>query len=521
MSTQEALYQEVLKLRNELASRDQEIKILRKRIDYLTRKLFGSGNSEKLNPEQLQLMLGELQSLQAQLAGDSADEDGDPPESSPESDSENEPKKSVPRYKLPDTLEIEEVHITPEEVKAEPEAYKRIGEEVTEELDVVPPRFIRRIIKRGKYVRKDERASPPIVAKLPPRLIERGILSPGLIAYILVSKFCDHMPFYRQEKIFRERYGIKISRKQMCEAHDHCADWLKPIYQYIQKDFRRRSYLQADESPVFYLDPSKNQTSKGYLWAYGVPHGDVLYDWQDGTRSHTALAKFLGSFEGFLQCDGYVAYETHAAENNGVKLAHCMAHVRRKFYEALNEAPAKISPILQDIQALYHIEAGLRKEKQDAEKNNTPLDEPATRKAKRQAESKPIMTALHAKIKALENESLPTLGLGQAVQYTLPRWENLCHYLEHGELEIDNNLQENAMRPIAIGRKNWMFFGHKGTGERSAILYSLIESCRRRGIEPYAYLRDVLTRRPSTPLDKIETLIPANWQSSNPKAVTV
>jgi transposase len=508
MRAAESLLEENTKLKQENDAVKKENALLRKKIDALTRRLFGSGSSEKLAPEQLQLMLDELNALTKQLGDEPSDNEDEAEALSNKTSEDPLAKPRRASRALPDDIEIVEIHITPDEVEAEPDAFKWIGKEVTEELDIEPMRFLKRLIIRGKYVRIDDKESPPIIAKLPPRLIDKGTLAPGLIAHLIIAKYSDHLPFYRQEKILRERYGVHISRKQMCEMVDKVADWVNPIVQNMRDEFRRRRYLQADEIPIQYIDPDsgKKHTSKGYLWAYGVPGADVIYDWDGGSRSHASVRKFLGSFTGKLQCDGYGAYETLVKTNGDITLVGCMAHVRRKFFEALSESPSEVAAILKDLQSLYRIEHELR---QSGAQYDVRLN-------RRQVDSKPVMDALRKKIEALSGSSLPSLAVGKACDYALGRWQTLTRYLEDGELEIDNNLQENAMRPIALGRKIWLFIGRREAGQRSAIIYTLIESCRRRGIEPYAYLRDILQRRPNTHLADITELTPANWKNSNP-----
>ena len=209
----------------------------------------------------------------------------------------------------PEHLEVEEIVIEPEAVKVEPQKWRLIGEEVTEELDLLPARFIRRRYIRRKYVSREKPQEPPVLAPLPSRLIEKGIPGVGLLVHILLSKYVDHLPLYRQEKIFRERYGVRVARQSMLDWIHQVAQWLKPIYNYMCLQLFEGGYIQADETPIRYLDPDvgkKEGCRKGYLWVYGRPGGEVLYDWHTG-RGVKCLEQFLNGYEGLLQTDGYAS----------------------------------------------------------------------------------------------------------------------------------------------------------------------------------------------------------------------
>jgi transposase len=471
-----------------------ENRLLNQKVQVLMKRLFGR-KSEKLDKRQLDLLLGELAALDK-------NKDDDPPPSPPRP----RKKRRASKPRLPEDLPTEDILIDPDEVKADPESYKRIGEEVTEELDVIPPKYICRRFIRGKYVCKDDRSQPPLIAALPPRLIEGSYASAGLLTDIVLKKYADHLPLYRQERILRERFGIDLARTTMSDWVWATANWLKPIYRHLREDLRATGYLQVDETPVRYCQAEEGGSGQGYFWVYhhpataGKPGGDVLYEWHT-TRAAACLDEMLEGFEGTVQCDGYSAYTKYAREHEGVDLAGCWAHARRKFHEALEEAPDLARWFLNQIGLLYRIERDLRSA-------HTP---PVLREVIRSAESRMILERLGKVLKIKMPDHLPRSQMGKAIAYSLAHWDQLLRYAGDGRLEIDNNLVENAVRPTAVGKKNWLFIGHPEAGERSAVIYTILESCKRHAINPEEYLRDVLNRLPSMTNQQTRILTPANW----------
>jgi hypothetical protein len=284
------------------------------------------------------------------------------------------------------------------------------------------------------------------------------------------------------------------------------ADWLEPIHRHIHEGLVGESndgYLQIDETPIDYLRPGSGKTGQGYLWVSHRPGGNVAYHWHT-SRASVCIEKIVpGHFRGVIQCDGYAAYRSFAQahERAGqIQLAACHAHMRRKFYEAQNQSKQVCGWILKQIGHLYAIERQLRKTRAG----------PALRTAIRAAHSRMIHERLHRALTRLKIKKyyLPQSGMGKAIDYALGLWPALCVYLGDGRVEIDNNLVENAIRPTAIGKKNWLFVGDANVGQRGAILYTLIENCRRRHIDPYAYLRDTLTRLPAATNWQIKALTP-------------
>ena len=473
-----------------------ENKLLRQKLDALARRLFGV-SSEALDPAQLQLLLAMPELSVKPVESASAASTTALPERKPAR------KERAPR--IPENLPVIEEVIDPEPVKAQPENWRLIGQEVTEQLDYEPGRFLRRRTVRRKYVHRTDADLAPVIAPLPECLLERGIAAPGLLAQVIVGKYCDHLPLYRQEQIFAQRYKINLPRQTLSRWMELAADWLKPIYEAIRTGVMAGGYLQVDETPIHYLDPGNGKTRQGYLWTGNRPRGDVFFHWASN-RAAACLGDIIpANFTGILQCDGYSAYRAFATERQGaVTLAGCWAHVRRKFFEAIESAPRTAGWIMRQIQHLYATESRLREIKAG----------PKLRQAVRAAESRPIVERLGRVLLRLKGSGkhLPQSPLGTAVDYALGQWTTLQVFRADGRVEIDNNLVENAIRPTAIGKKNWLFIGEAEAGERSAILYTVIENCRRRGIDPYAYLRDVLNRLPRMTNWQIPRVTPSAWK---------
>lgn len=496
------LTEENAALRAEKKAQQIEIKLLREKVDLLVRRIFGK-SSEQLDDGQLMLLL---------QGGDGAKKD---PASSAnpgvlEAEIEKRGKdspKTQPRKereaRVPEHLPAVDEIIEPEEVSAAPEAWRRIGEEVTEQLDYQPARFLRRRIIRRKYVKRDEPHKAPIIAPLN-TLQERSIAAPGLLAQIIVAKYCDHLPLYRQEQIYATRHDIAIPRQSMARWLGLAADWLRPIYDHIHTGVMAGGYVQIDETPVEYLSPGNGQTKQGYLWACKRPGADVSFTWATSRAARCLDHIIPADFQGTVQCDGYAAYPSFANRSEGrITLAACWAHARRKFHEATESTPQQAGWMLLQIQHLYRIEKQMREAKAG----------PQQRQAVRASQSRMIVDRIHrvlTRIK-LKRQHLPQSAMGRAIDYTLTLWPMLTVYLEDGRVEIDNNPVERSIRPTAIGKKNWLFIGEAEAGQRSAILFTIIEACRSRSIDPQTYLRDVLTRLPTLTNRQIKDVTPEAW----------
>jgi transposase len=476
-----------------IAGLQRENQLLREKVNLLVRRVFGA-SSEKLDAAQLQLLLAG-----SELVEPATEPQAEAPQPKPQGQVR---KPKTPR--LPESLPVVEEIIDPEPVKAAPEQFRQIGQEVSEQLDYEPARYYRRRLVRRTYVSKTEPEKAPVTAPLPPTLQERCTATPALLAHVLVAKYCDHLPLYRQEQILARRQGIHLPRQTLARWVELAAQWLTPVYQQIKTGVMAGGYVQLDETPINYLEPGAGRALQGYLWTGSRPGGDVFFDWH-ASRAGACLDRVVPvDFQGTVQCDGYAAYDRLAARTDKViQLAYCWAHVRRKFNEALDGSRRTAGWLIKQIQLLYRIESRLRESKAG----------PALRQAVRASQSKPVVNRIRkaCSLLARSRRFLPKSALANALDYTLALMPGLEVYLEDGRIEIDNNLVENAIRPTALGKKNWLFIGEAGAGGRSAIVYTVIESCRRRRLDPYAYLRDVLTRLPRMTIQQVPNILPGAW----------
>jgi len=474
---------------------ESENRDLSSELRYLKRKFFGSPTGERISDDQLTLALAELDEEEAEQAASEKEVIGY---------ARRKPKTAEAIAKLPEDIETITTEILPEEVLADPEAYQRIGEETTKELDVVPMKFVQRVTVRPKFVRKADIDAVPFLAPLPPRLIPGGVPAAGLVAQIIAWKYADHMPLHRLEKIFRERFGVRIPRQRMCDWIAYAVEnWLSIIYRSIRNGLIGGDYLQIDETPIRYLDTErKGKSHKGYFWVFGRPEGDVCFDWALG-RGGKAADAVVSEFEGLLQSDGYQVYDSACADRPIVQLG-CWAHARRRFYEAWKGGQGEAVRYLLPIRELYLLERSLP-------------DDLAARSEQRKAKSLPILERIERLLEE-EAERYPAKSaLASAISYCRNQWGKLAAYVDHGQVRIDNNLTEQAIRPCKLGAKNWLFVGCPDAGKTSAIVYTILESCRRRGVEPMAYLCDALRRLPSMTNFEAEKLTPENWKKSQVK----
>lgn len=488
----------------------QDNAVLRLKVDAMARKLFGK-SSEKLDPAQLQMVFEALQNEgpgSELKKSEASDTNADNSEA--EADKGVSVAKPVKRRKrtLEDIIEglpVVDVILEPEAVKAEPEAWRCMGEEVTKLINYTPGRFNCERLIRRKYVRKEAAYEAPIIAPLP-TLQDRCIATPKLIAHTLSNRFELHLPYYRIEQMY-ERAGVPIPRQTLCGwsgmAHDACALIMKAIKREVFAD----GYVQIDETPVKYQDPERQGLcGTGYLWVVHNPVRNIsLFEWHTGRAAACLESLVPPEFTGLIQCDGYSAYESFIkspARKGSIQLAGCLAHARRKFFEAKAEGTDPQWVLLQ-MQHLYQIEARLR------EARAGPLEA----RALRQEQSVPILARIKAQLDELErsHRHRPRSLTGAAISYTLNQWDKLTLYVRDGRVQIDNNLVENTIRPSAIGKKNWLFMGDARSGARAATFYTLIGNCHREGINAEAYLTDIFTRLPGETNQTVHRLIPKAW----------
>jgi len=405
-------------------------------------------------------------------------------------------KEHPGRTKLPEHLERREIIIEPAEVT---DGCKKIGEEITEELEYEPGKlFVNRYV-RPKYVITENKSI--IIAPMMERPLPKAIVGPGLLAQIIIDKYVDHLPLYRQMERFK-REGINI-------PYSTIGDWIKngcslidPLYESLKKLIVQSNYLHADESPIKVLDKDKKgQTHRGYYWVYhNSIDGLVWFDYQEG-RGREGPVAVLKDFKGYLQTDGYAVYDFFKEEKD-ITVLHCMAHARRMFFEAKENDKPIAEYALEQIGLLYTIERKAKEQQLDQEQILQ----------LRQTEAVPVLESLGRWMKETYLKVLPASAISKALGYSIGRWPELMLYATDGKLNIDNNPVENSIRPVAIGRKNYLFAGSHEAAKRSAMLYSLMGTCKLHSINPFIWLRDVLQRIATHPINKIEELLPHNWE---------
>ena len=485
------LREENAALRQQLEASRLEALLLRQKLDALARRYFGK-KSEQLNAAQLELLMVGLEESEVEVPTTTTARTLPP---RPE-------RNGTQRVRTPQDLEVQQRVIQPKEVQAQPEQWKQIGQEVSRQLDYQPGKFFWLETVRPKYVPVGQRDVAPVVAPAPERA--SGLAAPGLLAWLLVCKFADALPFYRQESIFRERHGVGIARQQMVQWMKQGTFLLEGIYRCLQAQLQASRYVQLDETPIDYLDPGKGRCSQGYLWTGHVPGQCVVFQWH-ASRAAKCLDTFLGpQFRGKIQCDGYSAYPTFARDKEGIQLFGCWAHARRGLFEAQEQDPRMAGWLLHQLSLLYGWEARVRDQGAG----------PKARQAIRASHHRMVLERLHRVLLGLRSRYLPQSKMGAAITYLVNQWATLSRIIDHGEVEWTNNLVENIIRPTAIGKKNFLFFGAEEAGQRSAIVYTLIANCRLHKVEPYEYLKDVLTRLPSATNHQLAELTPKNWQAA-------
>ena len=482
-----------------LVSKDQEIHFKQTKIDLLTheiaryKRLQFAAKSEHLQANQRSLL---DETLDADLAALEAELQALSPAPAEPADASKAKPRRAP---LP-------AHLPRVEISHEPEntqcgcgcQMKRIGEDVSEKLDYTPGTFTVERHVRGKWACVG--CQKLIQAPVPAQIIDKGIPTSNLLADVLVAKYGDHLPLYRLEDIYA-RAGAPLPRSTLAQWVGQCGVQLRPLVDALKAEMMAHAVLHADETPVEMLKPGTGKTHKAYLWAYspGVfePMKAVVYDFAD-SRSGGHARAFLGDWRGSLICDDYGGYKASFA--NGITEVGCMAHARRKFFDLHANGTSQIAgQALQSIGLLYDIE----REVQDLSAEQ--------RQRIRQDKSRRIADTLHSWMLAQRSQVAHGGATARALDYSLKRWQALTRFIDDGRLPIDNNWIENQIRPIAIGRKNWLFAGSLLAGQRAAVIMSLIQSAKLNGHDPHAYLRDVLQRLPTHKASQISELLPHRW----------
>lgn len=408
------------------------------------------------------------------------------------------PGKRLVRKPLPDYLERRSEIIEPENL---PEGARYIGKETTEILEYIPGILYVREIIRKKYALKD--GDGVIIGSLPGNIpLPKSNAGSSLLAHLLVSKYQDHQPYYRQIEILK-RQGVQFAASTVNRWNSAAIDLLRPLYDCLKKEVLNCDYIQVDESVIPVLDKDKpGAARKGYHWVIRAPEKDRLFFHYDrGSRARYVITELLGDFKGTLQSDGYSAYDIYAGKK-GVALLGCWAHARRKFEQAQGNDPPRARYALEQIGRLYDIERFAGDKRLDKEQVER----------LRADKSVPLLESLKTWLQENYPKVLPSSKIGKAISYALSIYDRLCRYVSDGRFRIDNNLAENAVRPLALGRKNYLFCSNHQSAERTAVIYSLLGTCRICGVNPVIWLTDVLDRIQECSMLRLGELLPGKWR---------
>jgi transposase len=486
------LEQERNRLQAEFLVLEEKHQLTKEELDWLKRQLFGRKSERFIGMDSAQLTL-ELEGMVETMRKEETEQI-----SYTRKKYLKEEKQGHGRMPIPTHLRREEIIIEPEEL---PEGSKKIGEEVTEVMEYKKAEIYVKKFIRPKYALPQQEGI--VVGNLPSLPIPKGNAGASLLSHILIGKYVDHLPLYRQQQQFK-RLGVEISDKTIGGWVSACGELLTPLYEKLVQLVRESSYTQADETPIKVLDKEKKKDShKGYFWVYYSPISKlVCFQYRKG-RGREGPKEFLKDYRGAIQADGWQVYDKFE-KTQGIILLGCMAHARRKFEEAKDHDLSRAEYVLSEMQKLYKTEKKAREEDLDYEQ----------RKALRISESKPVVDKLKSWLSenapGANSKVLPKGKIGAAISYTLGQWHKLERYLEDGRYEIDNNWVENSIRPVAVGRKNYLFAGSHDAAQRSAMIYSFMATCKKNDVEPSGWLTDVLSRIQDHPINKISELLPGN-----------
>lgn len=484
----------------------KRIEELTAQVAWLNRQLFGR-KSEKIapfDPNQLNLFTEQVPDNATEImeARDKAVE-------SVKETTEDRKRERKNRKMMEDLPVLERIVIEPEDIDLN--LYKKIGEEITRVVEHKPGQLYIKEIVRPKYGLKDNTALAPAgkksveIASLPLLPIYKGIAGPTLLAEILLQKYEYHLPFYRQVQQLRH-LGFKASESTIDGWFKPTVELLKPLYGVLKSEIMKSDYLQGDETTVPVLDRTTHKTNKEYLWLVrAVEQRLVLFHYNNGSRSGTVIENLTKGYKGYFQCDGFEGYESAFKTRPDVLVVNCMAHIRRHFEQAQRENKEMAEHALKEIQLLYRIEHGCDERGFTVEQ----------RKEERQKKSKPIMDALKLWMETEGLKYSPSSQIGKAITYAYIRWSNMTRYLEDGRIRIDNNLAENAIRPITLGRKNYLFCGDHEAAVSMSVVCSLLATCKAHEVNPREYLNDVIARMPymqKATYDELLQLLPHKWE---------
>ena len=479
---------------------EYKVRVLEERLRLVRIEKYGPG-SEKLSDDQLELLELEPGVSSAEVQAESQREQLQLPL--------KQARKHPGRQQLPaDLPRVEQIIACTADQCVCGKCGKEtsvIGYESAEQLDVEPAKYFVRVTKREKRACKGCEEQGVHSAPLPARIIEKGLASDRLVIDTVVSKYADHCPLYRQSAILARETGIDLSRATLDGWVMRVGELLGPISRAMAQELLAGNYIQADETPVGVQSESvRGKNHQAYLWQYSRPGAAVVFDFRMG-REREGPRRFLGNFEGILQSDGYAAYD-HVGGPNIVHAA-CWAHARRKFFQAVELNPKDQSAIgiVAQIDELFGIDAQARDQGLSQEE----------RQLLRLEKSKPLLEQIKTQIQTARSDALPKSVLAKACNYTLTLWTRLSRFLEYSQLELSNNLAENAMRPIALGRHNWIHIGSEQAGPRVAAIVSVVETCRRLKIPIREYLCSMLPGLANLPINRVAELTPASWLARN------
>ena len=496
--------QHIAELTRKLSSAQHQLRILQNQVEQLLRRIYGR-RSEKLDPNQLMFdnLILEAAEQSEQAVEQTPTEDSDPPPRRRKKARRNHPG----RIPIPDHLERVEIILDiPEEDKVCPETskpLKQIGWEISEKLEYRPGKLLVNVYKRPKYASPDSIAAEQvgiITAPMPDHPILKCKADVGLLSHIIVSKFADHLPLYRQDSIF-EREGVSIPRSTQTSWILQTYDAIRPLGEALKQAVLEMDILFTDDSIIPLLVKGNGRAKKGRLWVYvrGGPGPPLtVFDFSTD-RSKKRPLEFLDGYAGYIHADAYSGYDELFRKNEVIEVG-CWVHARRKFDESVSSRPKEATDIMARIAQLYQIETECKE-----------MEAP-DRFRMRQEKSKPILDAIFDRVQQLRSATIPKEPLRKAIDYTLNQRNALMRYLEDGRLKPDNNVAENAIRPLALGRKNWLFAGSERGGRAVALFYSLVQSCKACDVNPWEYFNDMLRRIMSHPINRLRELLPDQWQ---------
>jgi len=500
-----ALHQIVLQLLQVVEDKDRLLERVQRQLEQLLRQRYGP-KRERIDETQLFMFAAQIVAASQAVAEPTVPDSGTQ-ETPAASDTSQAKHRGHGRKPLPASLERKRVVFDLEESKRQcPQcqtAMRTIGEDVSERLEFIPASL--QVIEEVRPKYACAKGCGVVAASKPAMPIEKGLPGPGLLVQVVVSKYGDHLPLNRMETIF-QRHGVELSRQTICDWMGACAELVSPVWERMKQVVLASKAVQTDDTPVPVLDRELTRTRTGRIWTYvgDRRHPYIVYDYT-GNRSREGPDRFLKDYRGYLQADAYPGYDAiYKDPKREIVEVCCWAHARRRFYDAQTSDLCCTTVVLAYVGLLYEVEREARDHQLNA----------VDRLVLRQTKSRSILDDIKAYLEAEKPKVLPKSPVGEAIDYTLSNWRALERYCEDGDLEIDNNGAERSLRPIVVGRNNWMFYGSDQGGRTGAVLSTLIASCKRLRVEPFSYLRDLFSRISSHPHNRLDELLPDRWHAA-------